>query len=150
MSRATFYIVQEASAQASYTGFLDYVAYLAGHFAKQQARVYLNCHDIREAEQLAELFWQADSKEFIAHNLVGEGPRYGTKIEIGHQGVQPSRNRQIVINLAKVNTTFANQFTEVIDFVPLDKKSKQIARERYKLYRQMGYQLQTIEIDHTI
>ena len=88
MSRATFYIVQETSKQASYLGFLNYVVYLAGHFAKQQARVYLNCHDIKEAEQLAELFWQADEKEFIAHNLVGEGPKYGTKIEIGHQGVR--------------------------------------------------------------
>ena len=150
MSRATFYIVQETSQQASYIGFLNYVVYLAGHFAKQQARVYLNCHDIKEAEQLAELFWQADEKEFIAHNLVGEGPRYGTKIEIGHQGVKPSWNRQVVINMAKVNTTFANRFTEVVDFVPLDKKAKQIARERYKLYRQMGYQLQTIEIDHPV
>ncbi|GAL10501.1 DNA polymerase III chi subunit [Vibrio astriarenae] len=30
-----------------------------------------------------------EPSEFIGHNLVGEGPKYGTSIEIGHQGVKP-------------------------------------------------------------
>ncbi len=149
MANATFYIVNPDSPQASADGFDAYVLFLVRHFAKQGAKVYINCHDKTHAEQLAEHFWQVEPSEYMAHNLVGEGPRYATNIEIGHQSVKPSWNRQLVINLAENNTTFANKFAEVVDFVPCEEKAKQLARERYKIYRQAGYQLQTIEIDHS-
>ncbi|MCG9584485.1 DNA polymerase III subunit chi [Vibrio tubiashii] len=148
MSNATFYIINPNSPQTEAQGLGLYVLFLAHHFAKQGAKVYLNCSDKSHAEQIAEFFWQVDAKQFVAHNLVGEGPRYGTNIEIGYQGVKPSWNRQLVINLAENETTFANKFAEVVDFVPCEEKAKQLARERYKIYRQAGYQLQTIEIEH--
>lgn len=149
MANATFYIVQPDSKQADAEGFGAYVMFLAKHFSSQGAKVYLNCNDKTHAEQIAEQFWQVDAKEFVAHNLVGEGPKYGTGIEIGYQGVKPSWNRQLVINVAENETTFANKFAEVVDFVPCEEKAKQLARERYKIYRQAGYQLQTIEIVHS-
>ena len=148
MQTATFYIVKDGSPQAEPAGFIPYVVFLAHHFAKQGAKVYLNCHNKVHAEQLAEAFWQVEPDQFVAHNLVGEGPKYATAIEIGFQGVRPSWNRQLVINLADNETTFANKFAEVVDFDPCEEKAKQLARERYKLYRQAGYQLQTVEIQH--
>ncbi|MDN3608255.1 DNA polymerase III subunit chi [Vibrio ostreicida] len=148
MPKATFYIVNPDSPQDNIEGFDQYILFLAQHFSQQGAKVYINCHDQSHAERIAEVFWQVASQQFVAHNLVGEGPRYGTNIEIGHQGVKPSWNRQLVINLAKNETTFANKFTEVVDFVSCEEKAKQLARERYKIYRQAGYQLQTLEINH--
>ncbi|CAM2844903.1 DNA polymerase III subunit chi [Vibrio diazotrophicus] len=148
MSTATFYIVKEDSPQSSAQGFNDYVVYLCQHFSRQGAKVYLQCGDKAHAERIAECLWQVEANDFVAHNLVGEGPKYGTHIEIGHVGVKPSWNRQLVINLADNHTTFANAFTEVVDFVPCEEKAKQLARERYKMYRQAGYQLQTIEIQY--
>ena len=148
MPMATFYIVSDSSPQAEQAGFEQYVVFLTQHFAQQGAKVYLQCQDKQHAEHLAERFWQVDAHQFIAHNLVGEGPKYGTHIEIGHQGVKPSFHRQLAINLADNQTTFAHNFAEVIDFVPCEENAKQRARERYKLYRQAGYQLQTIEIQY--
>ncbi|MDR9828443.1 DNA polymerase III subunit chi [Vibrio sp. FNV 38] len=148
MPNATFYLIKENSPQVTTQGFLAYTAFLAQHFAKQGAKVYINGNDKMQAEALAEIFWQVEATEFIAHNLVGEGPKHGTHIEIGYQTVKPLWNRQLVINLAVNDTTFANKFAEVVDFVPCEEKAKQLARERYKIYRQAGYQLQTIEIEH--
>ena len=148
MANATFYIIKADSPQANESGFLAYGVFLAQHFAKQGAKVYLNSQDKQQAEKLAELFWQVEPEHYIGHNLIGEGPKYGTNIEIGHQALKPSWNRQLVINLAENETTFANKFAEVVDFVPCEEKAKQLARERYKIYRQAGYQLQTIEIEH--
>ncbi len=148
MQTATFYIIQPDSPQANKQGMAEYVQFLCQHFVRQGAKLYINCRDKAHAEALAELFWQAEPEHFIAHNLVGEGPKYGTAIEIGYPEVQPNRNRQLVINLADNNTTFAQKFAEVVDFVPCEKKAKQLARERYKIYRQAGYQLQTIEVQY--
>ncbi|NLS13592.1 DNA polymerase III subunit chi [Vibrio sp. SM6] len=148
MNHATFYVVKPDSPQAEAAGFADYVIFLAQHYAKQGAKIYLCANDKTDAEHYAEIFWQVTAEQFVAHNLVGEGPKYATPIEIGYLGAKPTWNRQLVINLADVNTTFAKQFAQVIDFVPCTEKAKQLARERYKIYRQAGYQLQTIEIQH--
>lgn len=148
MANATFYIVKPDSIQASEAGFEQYILFLAQHFAKQGAKLYIQCQDKAHAERIAECFWQVEPEHFMAHNLVGEGPKYATNIEIGHQGVKPTWNRQLVINLADSETTFANKFNEVVDFVPCEEKAKQLARERYKIYRQAGYHLQTFEIEH--
>jgi DNA polymerase-3 subunit chi len=148
MNTATFYIVHPGSPQASPEGFREYVLFLTRHFVRQGARVYLNAGDKPEAEAWDEIFWQQTPEHFLPHHLVGEGPRSGTAIEIGYSALKPSWNRQLVINLAKDTTNFAGSFTQVIDFVPCDEKAKQIARERYKIYRQSGYQLQTIDIQY--
>ncbi|MDN2480262.1 DNA polymerase III subunit chi [Vibrio agarivorans] len=148
MPNATFYLAQEGSPQATVTGLIKYTVFLAQHFVKQGAKVYINANDKDQAETIAEALWQVEPSDFIGHNLVGEGPKYGTSIEIGHHGVKPLWNRQLVINLAENNTTFANKFNEVVDFVPCEEKAKQQARERYKIYRQAGYQLQTIAIEN--
>ncbi len=146
MSTATFYLIKEDSPQSEESRFYEYVVFLAHHFAKQGAKVYVNAEDKKSAETVAEFFWQVDPEAFMAHNLVGEGPRSGTSIEIGHSTLKPGWNRQLVINMANDNTTFAPTFGQVVDFVPYEEKAKQQARERYKIYCQAGYQLQTIEI----
>ena len=149
MKRATFYLVNPDSPQATEQGLAEYALFLCQHFAQQGAKIYLNCNNRESAEAVAELFWQVPAEQFIAHNLVGEGPKYGTPVEIGFSAIRPSWNRQIVINLAQNQATFAERFTEVVDFVPCEEKAKQLARERYKIYRQAGYQLETIEIQHS-
>ncbi|PMH42515.1 DNA polymerase III subunit chi [Vibrio sp. 10N.286.49.B3] len=148
MNTATFYIIHPDSPQAKPTGFEQYVLFLTRHFATQGAKVYLHCNDKSHAEHMAEIFWQAEPSQFVAHNLVGEGPKYSTNIEIGYEGVKPNWNRQLVINVADSQTTFARTFAQVVDFVPCDEKTKQPARERYKIYRHAGYQLQTIDIEY--
>ncbi len=149
MNTATFYIIGEGSEQATPQGWFAYVHFLSRHFTSQGAKLYINCIDRQHAEAVAEFFWQVSPEQFIAHNLVGEGPKNGTSVEIGFEGLKPSWNRQLVINMANSHATFANSFGQVVDFVPCEEKAKQVARERYKIYRQAGYQLQTIEIQHS-
>ncbi len=43
MATATFYIVRPDSPQATAAGFEAYVVFLSQHFARQGAKVYLQC-----------------------------------------------------------------------------------------------------------
>jgi DNA polymerase-3 subunit chi len=147
MANATFYIVPAEFDSLEKNDLYQYVLFLSQHYVSQGAKLFIHCHDKTEAEQLGEVFWQQPAQTYVAHNLVGEGPRYGTPVEIGYQGIRPLRNRQIVINIAEIETTFAQSFAEVIDFVPCEEKAKQLARERYKIYRQNGFTMQTINIE---
>lgn len=146
MAIATFYIIEENSLQDSEQGHIDYVIYLASYFANLGARVYINAQNKAQAEAIDEAFWQQDPEQFQAHNLIGEGPQYATPVEIGYSKLKPHRNRQLVINMANDDTNFAETFVQVVDFVPCEEKSKQQARERYKIYRQKGFEMQTINI----
>ncbi|MCF7353880.1 DNA polymerase III subunit chi [Vibrio sp. CK2-1] len=146
MAIATFYIIEPNSLQDTTTGHIDYAVYLASYFASQGAKVYVNAQDKSQAEAIDEAFWQKEPEQFQSHNLSGEGPQYGTPIEIGFSQVKPHRNRQLVINMANDNTIFAQTFRQVVDFVPCEEKPKQQARERYKIYRQAGFEMQTINI----
>ena len=77
------------------------------------------------------------------HNLIGEGPRGGSPVEIGWPGLRYSGHRAVLINLAEIVANFAVSFAQVVDFVPCDETLKQQARERYKAYRLAGIQITT-------
>ncbi len=148
LNTATFYIIQPDSPQSSEEGFEKYVLFLLQHFSTQGIKIYLNASGKEESLYWDEKLWQQPPEHFLPHNLVGEGPKNGTAIEIGYQPLKPNWNRQLIINLTKDNTTFAGTSAQVVDFVPCDEKAKQTARERYKAYRLAGYQMQTIDINH--
>ncbi|MPW34859.1 DNA polymerase III subunit chi [Vibrio sp. B1Z05] len=146
MSIATFYLIEPNSAVDSKLGFQQYVCYLIRHFTRQGARIYLNTQDKQQAQQWDDVLFQLDNADFIAHNLSGEGPVNGTQVEIGTGTTELHRTRNIVINLAEDDTNFAGIVSQVVDFVPCDEKAKHVARERYKIYRHAGYQMQTVSI----
>lgn len=104
-------------------------------------RVLIACEDQIQAEKLDEILWQREPYQFVPHNLAGEGPRYGAPVELCWPTKRGSSARDILINLQSTFADFATTFHEVIDFVPTDEHLKQLARERYKTYRNMGFNL---------
>lgn len=83
------------------------------------------------------------SDEFVPHNLSGEITQFATPIEISWQGKRNAQRRDLLINLQTNVPDFVAGFNQVIDFVPRDETEKAQARERYKQYRQLGWQLNT-------
>ncbi|MGF1682071.1 DNA polymerase III subunit chi [Photobacterium minamisatsumaniensis] len=149
MTHATFYIVDEKHLAVD----SDYQLHFACHYAvmsyKQGHKVYLQAESKSQAEQIDEYLWQQEPDNFVPHNLIGEGPRGGSPVEIGWPGRRHSGRRGVLINLAQDAANFAVTFSQVVDFVPCDEKLKQLARERYKAYRQAGIQLQTATAPET-
>ena len=136
-----FYLLKDdVTAEQVDTCSANYHACLqASYFYRQNQRVYIYTQDKLQAEQIDEMLWAFDSDSFVPHNLVGEGPKQGAIVEIGYQA--PQGRRPVLINLTSSVPTFANQFQYVVDFVPSDEILKQEARERFKVYRQWGFQV---------
>lgn len=111
----------------------------ASYFYRQNQRVFIYTQDQHSAEQVDEMLWAFDSDSFVPHNLSGEGPKQGAAVEISHQA--PRGRRPVLINLTNTVPSFANQFQLIVDFVPSDEKLKQLARERFKACRQLGFQV---------
>jgi len=118
---------------------LYYACLQASYFYRQNQRVFIYTQDKRQAESIDEMLWAFDSDSFIPHNLVGEGPKQGAAVEISSQA--PTNRRPILINLTTTMPSFSNQFQLIVDFVPTDETLKQQARERFKICRQWGFQV---------
>lgn len=111
----------------------------AAYFYRQNQRVFIYCQDQDQAHRIDELLWSFEPDSFVPHNLANEGQKNGSAVEVSW--LAPTNRRPILINLTSMVPNFAHQFSHIIDFVPSDEQLKQNARERFKSYRQLGFQV---------
>ncbi|WP_286233706.1 DNA polymerase III subunit chi [Thalassotalea sediminis] len=137
-TRVMFY---QLEAQDKHNIPLDnlHACFQAAHFYRQKQRVFIFTESQEQAHQIDELLWSFDPDSFVPHNLIGEGPKQGAAVEISWQA--PTNRRPILINLASTVPNFAQQYSNIIDFVPNDEALKELARARFKHYRQLGFQV---------
>ncbi|NTS75553.1 DNA polymerase III subunit chi [Catenovulum sp. SM1970] len=142
MSAVHFYLFDETYEQVeNVPAHIDFACRLAAHCYRQNQKIFIYTGDQTQANQVDEYLWQFDAQSFVAHNLQGEGPKFGSPVEIGCE--VPKGSRQILINLSPSMPDFAKRYPQVFDFVPHQEELKQVARERYKQYKQSGHQLTT-------
>lgn len=118
---------------------------LAAQAWKLGKRVLIACETEQQALNLDEALWARDPDSFVPHNLSGEVTQYATPIEISWKGKRNAQRRDLLISLQHDLPDFVNSFNQIIDFVPVDEAEKAQARERYKQYRQLGWQLETVQ-----
>ena len=144
-TQVMFYLLQDdgVNAEKSPNGetskdSLSYHACLqAAYFYRQTQKVFIYTENQTAAHHIDEILWAFEPESFVPHNLVGEGSKYGSPVEISWQN--PKDRRSVLINLTDTIPSFAQQFTTIIDFVPTDETLKQQARERFRACRQLGF-----------
>ncbi len=149
MSQVVFYILNE-QAQSDSQALPEHFAYAcstAAFYYLQNRKVFIYTDTRQDAFAVDEYLWQFDGDSFVPHNLLGEGPRFGTPVEISWQA--PTHPRQILINLSSNVPDFAVNFQQVIDFVPFAEPLKIAARTRYSAYKKMGLTLSTQTVENT-
>ena len=119
---------------------------LAAKAWRQGKRVLIACETEEQAFNLDEALWAREADDFVPHNLSGEVTTYATPIEISWKGKRNAQRRDVLISLQTALPDFINSFNQIIDFVPVDESQKSQARERYKQYRQLGWQLSTEQV----
>lgn len=151
--QVSFYLLSDTPAELPATQ--NELSSTPAHFAlacklcadlyRAKQRVFVYTADQKQAEAFDELLWQFDAERFVPHNISGEGPKYGAPVEISWQA--PRQNRQVLVNLADTVPAFANRFSQIIEFVPATEHEKAQARDRFKHYRQLGINPQTVHAE---
>lgn len=145
------HLVPEAGAEQGVSALMHYACVLTADLYRQNKKILIGTEGQDEAQLLDEWLWQFEAERFVPHNLPGEGPHYGTPVEINWEASQ--QRRQCFINTCNLVPDFANKLrgvTEWHDFVPADEAGKQAARERYKQLKQLGFELSTNAIPASI
>jgi len=136
-TQVMFYMIENDETGAQNKAAWVHTCFQAAYFYRQNQAVYIYTGDQALAHEIDELLWSFDPDSFVPHNLQGEGSARGAAVEIGWQA--PKNRRPVLINLTSEVPNFANRYAMIVDFVPADEELKQLARTRYRAYRQMGF-----------
>lgn len=142
--QCTFCVLKLTEPADPSAALFAFICEVAASYFRAGCSVFVATESLAQSEALDELLWQRPAAGFVPHNLQGEGPAYGSPVEIGH--LPPKKKRQVLINLQPHAPSFGNRFEQVIDVVPGDDAGKQLARQRFMAYRQQQFALQTIDI----
>ena len=140
MTKVDFYILEGDSGNREQTACrIAEKAYRLGH------GVYIHTADQGQTKRLDELLWTFKQNSFVPHGIEGESPAPDAAVLISHKpelaDSSQAHVRQVLINLAQDIPFFFSSFERVAEVIGQDSENKASGRQRYKFYRDRGYNL---------
>ena len=142
MTRVDFYISPSHAAQAR----LQLACRIADKAYQQNCKIYIHTESEHEAKLLDDLLWTFKQGSFLPHGYHGSQEQNDCAIVIGHKQEAPEVNKDVLINLAPQVPLFFSQFERVAEMINENEDQKQHGRERYRFYRDRGYELNTHQL----
>jgi DNA polymerase-3 subunit chi len=104
--------------------------------------VYIHTDSTEQAGLIDDLLWTFRDGSFIPHQTDAGNNEKSAPVLIGHNK-ELQHGADVLINLAHEIPACFSQFERVAEIVNDTPDSTAHARERYKFYRDRGYELQT-------
>lgn len=143
IKQATFYLLKHNRPTGTLRAHEVVACSVAAECWRSGKRLLIACNSQEQAQRLDEALWQREPHMFVPHNLAGEGPNSGSPVELCWPDKCSNASRDLLITLQLQFADFATAFNQVVDFVPYEDTLKQLARNRYKAYRSVGFHLTT-------
>ncbi|MES2579155.1 MAG: DNA polymerase III subunit chi [Pseudomonadota bacterium] len=107
--------------------------------------------DVKSATDVSNDLWQLQPASFLPHVMAEHTHAARTPIIIACKKNAAGQMDEVIqdellINLTEQEPQFFSRFTHLIEIVGNDESDKLSARQRYKFYRDRGYEIQ--HIDH--
>jgi DNA polymerase-3 subunit chi len=144
VTRIDFYILERPAPEAR----LTLACRLAEKAAAEDHEVLINAESESEGLRLDELLWTFSQGSFLPHRLLSDGndSDEGEPVLIGC-GQAPGDGRwDLLINLAPAVPDFFSRFSRVAEVVGTEEENKAAGRERFRYYRDRGYELRTHKV----
>jgi DNA polymerase-3 subunit chi len=141
MPRVDFYVLTNnvSEGRLQYTCRLVHKIYTLGKSA------YIHAANEDQARRLDDMMWTFDQSSFLPHQRHGgsyndESP---APIMISHEPPAELQSADVLISLLESAPVYANRFGRVAELVDNDPQGKASARERFRQYRERGFELET-------
>lgn len=131
-----------------YTGSTDKLrtACQLSHKAMQNGvRVLLSAPDEETTEKLDKLLWQYPATAFMPHCRSDAGEAEQCPVVL-NRGSEKFPHHDLLISLHDECLPFFSRFERVIEIIGSDDEDSRLGRERYKFYRDRGYELRHIDL----
>jgi DNA polymerase-3 subunit chi len=134
-----FYVLETSSAQQA-AHFACQL--LEKWYAEQKLPIFIHMNTREEAERFDALLWTYKDDSFIPHQLYAADNT--APVQIGY-GESPAAKPAVLFNFSKEIPAFYAECEHVIEIVFNDALMQQLARQRYKQYRDHGHDINTIK-----
>lgn len=134
MNRVDFYILPPDVMRDRYVCTIANKAWQNGN------NVFIQTEDRATAELLDKLLWTYNDISFLPHGLYVEDEQGNNPVLIGWDEQIPDKF-EVMINLAEDIPKTADHFARIIEIVTSDSQNRHSARNRYRIYRDRGYEL---------
>src|SRR6187402_1267747 len=111
-------------------------------YASEQPTLIL-ARSPEQADELDAKLWEFDEASFIPHQIAGDDDDAATAVLIVPPGTV-SADRPLVINLR--DECAPGLFQRVLEVVPADESERLGSRERWKTYKQAGFELNKFDM----
>ena len=142
MTRVDFYILPEAGG----TDPVVAAARLCDKAVSAGKSLYVTTPDMARLDALDDLLWTQRQGGFITHErFVRDAPVEPLPKVLLGETEPPEGWQDVLLNLGQEVPPFFSRFERVLEIVPGDATSRAKCRERFKFYRDRGYELKTFE-----
>ena len=134
-----------------YTGSTDKLrtACQLSHKAMQNGvRAVISTPDAATHDKLDKLLWHYPATAFIPHCHSNAEDAEQMPVVLNHDS-DKFPHHDLLISLHTVGVTFFSRFERVIEIVSTDAEDSRLGRERYKFYKDRGYELRHIDLTNT-
>lgn len=141
MTQIDFYILPNDSTDAR----LQLACRIADKALQQNQHVFINADSPAESARLDELLWTFSQRSFIPHRVIDADAAepFAEPVLIGC-GVTPAgEDWHVLINLSGVVPEFFSRYRRVAEVVDANDRRRAEGRERFRFYRDRGYELNT-------
>jgi DNA polymerase-3 subunit chi len=112
-------------------------------------RVFAFCPDEEIRHKLDRMLWTTPAIGFVPHC----GPEHSlasiTPLIVDHNAANLVHD-QVLLNLKPELPDFFSRFQRLIEIVSIDEEDRRTARERYKFYRDRGYDIRTHDMSQRV
>jgi DNA polymerase III subunit chi len=138
MTQIDFYINVENKLQT--------LCALAAKALAKNVRMMILTPDARTTEHVDKLLWSQPAIGFLPHCRTQHRLAPVTPIILDHVA-EPVVHEQVLVNLCEESPALFSRFERLIEIVSLDQADRELARHRYRFYRDRGYDIRTHDRD---
>ena len=103
------------------------------------------CPDADASQKFSRMLWTVPTTGFVPHCRPEDRLAPITPVIVDHAGTN-LRHEQVLLNLRTEWPPFFSRFQRLIEIVSLDEEDRRLARERYKFYRDRGYEIKNHDL----
>lgn len=144
MTRIDFYILRQPGEAAR----LTLACRLAEKAVQRKHEVLINTEHEADERRMDELLWTFSQGSFLPHRRMSDSAvdDQGEPVLIGSGREPADGGWDMLINLAPGVPEFFSRFTRVAELVGAEEANKAAGRERFRYYRDRGYELHTHDV----
>jgi DNA polymerase III subunit chi len=113
----------------------------------QGLKVFVCCADPETAHRFDRMLWTTPPIGFTPHCASGDPLAPVTPVIVDHEGTTPPHD-EVLLNLRGEWPPFFSRFQRLIEIVGLDDGDRAEARNRFRYYRDAGYEIRTHDLSN--